>query len=58
MASDKYEIEKNFKKFMGLRQHDRSMESRPDGSNFVNIQLEISAPRLGHVEVHDGEQPA
>ena len=60
MASEQFELESFFKKFMGLRQHGRNatlhIESRSDRSAIVNLQLEIAAPE--HDPDGDSDPPA
>ena len=46
MTGDEVELDSFFRKFLGLRKFGRNatlhMESRPDGTTFVNLQLEVA----------------
>ena len=46
MTGDEVELDSFFRKFLGLRKYGRNatlhMESRPDGTTFVNLQLEVA----------------
>ena len=56
MTGDEVELDSFFRKFLGLRKFGRNatlhMESRPDGTTFVNLQLEVARnPKPGPHDV-------